>query len=191
MDVDCSNPTPGAILSFLLEFYGAVRFLCTNAVDELRVTVVDLKIVNVYNDSILPNKGLKGGWGNAFHVTMGEKEVLFDVGYKGGTLMQNIHALGIDVDKIEKSDSVACSPRPHGRIGIISGSENYYETTVHNCAPRHFGAQVYQNIDISFSRRTAQAFKRITQRCKFPVDKESNRSSAFSRSTPNSSGVEP
>lgn len=40
MDVDCSNPTPGAFLSFLLEFCGAVRFLCTNAVDELRVTVV-------------------------------------------------------------------------------------------------------------------------------------------------------
>jgi 7,8-dihydropterin-6-yl-methyl-4-(beta-D-ribofuranosyl)aminobenzene 5'-phosphate synthase len=63
---------------------------------------VDAKIVNVYNDSILLNKGLKGGWGNSFHITIGEREVFFDVGYKGGTLMQNIHALGIDVDKMEK-----------------------------------------------------------------------------------------
>jgi 7,8-dihydropterin-6-yl-methyl-4-(beta-D-ribofuranosyl)aminobenzene 5'-phosphate synthase len=63
---------------------------------------VDVKIVNVYNDSVLPNKGLKGSWRNAFHVTMGEREVLFDVGYKGGVLLRNIHALGIDVDKIEK-----------------------------------------------------------------------------------------
>jgi 7,8-dihydropterin-6-yl-methyl-4-(beta-D-ribofuranosyl)aminobenzene 5'-phosphate synthase len=63
---------------------------------------MDVKIVNVYNDSVLPNKGLKSSWGNAFHVTIGEREVLFDVGHKGGILMWNIHALGIDVDKIEK-----------------------------------------------------------------------------------------
>jgi 7,8-dihydropterin-6-yl-methyl-4-(beta-D-ribofuranosyl)aminobenzene 5'-phosphate synthase len=63
---------------------------------------VDAKIVNVYNDWILLNKGLKGGWGNSFHITVGDREALFDVGSKGGTLMQNIHALGMDVDKIEK-----------------------------------------------------------------------------------------
>lgn len=60
------------------------------------------KIVNVYNDWILLDRDLKGGWGESFHITMGDRQVLFDVGYKGKTLMQNIHALGIDVDKIEK-----------------------------------------------------------------------------------------
>jgi 7,8-dihydropterin-6-yl-methyl-4-(beta-D-ribofuranosyl)aminobenzene 5'-phosphate synthase len=63
---------------------------------------MDVKIVNVYNDSVLLNKGLKGGWGNSFHITVGDRQVLFDVGYKGGTLMRNVHALGVDVNKIEK-----------------------------------------------------------------------------------------
>lgn len=63
---------------------------------------MDAKIVNVYNDRVLVNKGLKGGWGNCFHITVGEREVFFDVGYKGGTLMHNVYALGIDVERIEK-----------------------------------------------------------------------------------------
>jgi 7,8-dihydropterin-6-yl-methyl-4-(beta-D-ribofuranosyl)aminobenzene 5'-phosphate synthase len=63
---------------------------------------VDAKIVDLYNDSVLSDRGLKEGWGNAFHITVGERQVLFDVGYKGGTLMQNVHALGVDVNRIEK-----------------------------------------------------------------------------------------
>lgn len=60
------------------------------------------KIVSVYNDWILLNKGLKGGWGSSFHITVDDRQVLFDVGYKGNTMMHNVRALGIDVDKIEK-----------------------------------------------------------------------------------------
>lgn len=63
---------------------------------------MDARILNVYNDSILTNKGLRGGWGNSFHITIGDSRVLFDVGYRGGILMRNIHALGIDVDRVEK-----------------------------------------------------------------------------------------
>ncbi len=63
---------------------------------------MDAKIVNAYNDGILLNKGLKGGWGNSFHITVGDRQVFFDVGYRGGILMQNIRALGIDVNNVEK-----------------------------------------------------------------------------------------
>lgn len=58
--------------------------------------------MNVYNDGIMLNKDLRGGWGNSFHITIGDGHVLFDVGYRGGILMRNIHALGIDVNKIDK-----------------------------------------------------------------------------------------
>jgi 7,8-dihydropterin-6-yl-methyl-4-(beta-D-ribofuranosyl)aminobenzene 5'-phosphate synthase len=63
---------------------------------------LDAKITNVYNDLILPDKGFKKGWGECFHISIGDKEVLLDVGYRGKILMNNIHALGIDVDKIDK-----------------------------------------------------------------------------------------
>jgi metal-dependent hydrolase (beta-lactamase superfamily II) len=64
--------------------------------------MMEAKVVNVYNDRILLNMGLKGGWGESFHITVGDREVFFDVGYKGNTLMRNVHALGIDIDKVEK-----------------------------------------------------------------------------------------
>ncbi|MGA2767077.1 MAG: MBL fold metallo-hydrolase [Candidatus Bathyarchaeia archaeon] len=63
---------------------------------------MNAKIVNVYNDRVLPDKGLKGGWGDCFHITFCEKKVLFDAGYKGKILMNNIRALGISVDEVDK-----------------------------------------------------------------------------------------
>lgn len=63
---------------------------------------MEVKILNVYNNEALPGKGLKGGHGESFHITIGDKEVLFDVGWKGKKLMHNVHRLGINVDKIDK-----------------------------------------------------------------------------------------
>jgi len=68
----------------------------------VRTMEVDAKIVNVYNDRILLNKGLKGGWGESFHITIGNEETLLDVGYKGDKLMHNMHALGKDVNKTDR-----------------------------------------------------------------------------------------
>ena len=63
---------------------------------------MEVKILNVYNNEALPGKGLKGGHGESFHITMGDKEVLLDVGWRGRKFMHNVHRLGIDVDKIDK-----------------------------------------------------------------------------------------
>jgi 7,8-dihydropterin-6-yl-methyl-4-(beta-D-ribofuranosyl)aminobenzene 5'-phosphate synthase len=62
---------------------------------------MDVKIVNVYNNEALPTKGLKSGHGESFHITIGDKQVLFDVGWKGKRLMHNVKTLGIDVDGID------------------------------------------------------------------------------------------
>jgi 7,8-dihydropterin-6-yl-methyl-4-(beta-D-ribofuranosyl)aminobenzene 5'-phosphate synthase len=66
------------------------------------VATLEVKIVTVYNNEALPERGLKSGHGASYHITEGDKEILFDLGWKGRRLMHNIHALGIDVDKIGK-----------------------------------------------------------------------------------------
>jgi 7,8-dihydropterin-6-yl-methyl-4-(beta-D-ribofuranosyl)aminobenzene 5'-phosphate synthase len=63
---------------------------------------MDVKILNVYNDEALQGKGFKPGHGESFHITAGDEEVLFDVGWKGRKLMHNIDRLGIKIDKISK-----------------------------------------------------------------------------------------
>ena len=64
-------------------------------------TPVDIRIVNVYNNEALPARNLKSGHGESFHITMGDKQVLFDVGQKGKRLMQNLGVIGIDADDID------------------------------------------------------------------------------------------
>lgn len=63
---------------------------------------MNAKITNIYNDKILPKRGLKGGRGECFHITVGDKAALLDTGYKGNMLMRNIHALRLNVDEIDK-----------------------------------------------------------------------------------------
>jgi 7,8-dihydropterin-6-yl-methyl-4-(beta-D-ribofuranosyl)aminobenzene 5'-phosphate synthase len=63
---------------------------------------MDVKIINVYNNEALPARGLKKGHGESFHITIGDKEVLLDVGWKGGRLMHNMKKLGIDPDDIDR-----------------------------------------------------------------------------------------
>jgi 7,8-dihydropterin-6-yl-methyl-4-(beta-D-ribofuranosyl)aminobenzene 5'-phosphate synthase len=63
---------------------------------------MDVKITNVYNNEVLPEKGLKGGHGQSFHITTDDKEVLFDVGWKGNKQTHNMETLGIRADKIDK-----------------------------------------------------------------------------------------
>ena len=63
---------------------------------------MDVKIVNIYNNRVLPEKGLKSGHGESFHIIVGDKEVLFDVGWKGGRLIHNMNRLGLNADRIDK-----------------------------------------------------------------------------------------
>jgi len=64
-------------------------------------TLLDVRVVNVYNNEALPARDLESGHGESFHITMGDKQVLFDVGWKGRRLMHNLDVLGIDVDDID------------------------------------------------------------------------------------------
>ncbi len=65
------------------------------------VIVMDVKIINVYNNDALPARELKSGHGESFHITLGGKQVLFDVGWKGSKFMHNMKMLGIDADDID------------------------------------------------------------------------------------------
>ena len=62
---------------------------------------VDVKIINIYNNEALSGKGLKNGHGESFHITIGDIQLLFDVGWKGKKLMHNAKVLGINADDID------------------------------------------------------------------------------------------
>ncbi|MCK5218373.1 MBL fold metallo-hydrolase, partial [bacterium] len=63
---------------------------------------MNIKIVNVYNDKALPHKGFQAGAGESFHISIGNQQVLFDVGWQGAKLMHNLRKLKINPDKIDK-----------------------------------------------------------------------------------------
>ena len=63
---------------------------------------MDVRITNVYNDRVLPNKGLRSGHGQSFHITVGAERILFDVGWRGGIFVHNLTSLGISADEIDK-----------------------------------------------------------------------------------------
>jgi 7,8-dihydropterin-6-yl-methyl-4-(beta-D-ribofuranosyl)aminobenzene 5'-phosphate synthase len=63
---------------------------------------MDVKITNIYNNEVLPGKGLKSGHGECFHIAMGEKQALLDTGLSGRKLMHNVKRLGVNVDDIDK-----------------------------------------------------------------------------------------
>lgn len=63
---------------------------------------LDVKITSVYSNEALPATGLKSGHGESFHIKTDDKEVLFDVGWKVKTLMNNMERLGIKADNIGK-----------------------------------------------------------------------------------------
>jgi len=61
-----------------------------------------MRITNVYNDKALPNKGLRSGHGQSFHIVLGAEHILFDVGWRGRIFAQNLASLGISADEIDK-----------------------------------------------------------------------------------------
>ena len=63
---------------------------------------MEVKVLNVYNNEALPGQNFRSGHGESFLITAGSREILLDTGWKGNILMQNIRALGIDVNAIDK-----------------------------------------------------------------------------------------
>ena len=78
----------------------AFKFL--NKLVCFEVAAVEVKVLNVYNNEALPGQDFRNGHGESFLITAGSREILLDTGWKGNILMQNICALGIDVNAIDK-----------------------------------------------------------------------------------------
>jgi len=68
-----------------------------------------MKITIIYDNEIVENiKGLKAGWGFSCFIQTKEKNILFDTGWDGDTLISNMKLLGInpkDIDLVVISHS--------------------------------------------------------------------------------------
>ena len=107
------------------------------------------RVINVYNNEALPEKGLKSGHGESFHITIGDTQVLFDVGWKGKKLMHNAKVLGINADDI---DIMILS---HGHRDHTWGLKSFLKartagTQMPICAPKCVGTQDRKKMDISY-----------------------------------------
>jgi len=60
-----------------------------------------VRILNVYNNNALQDKGLKSDYGNSFYFEIGEERILFDTGRRGDILLNNMKTLGISPDEID------------------------------------------------------------------------------------------
>jgi 7,8-dihydropterin-6-yl-methyl-4-(beta-D-ribofuranosyl)aminobenzene 5'-phosphate synthase len=60
------------------------------------------KITNVYTNESLDNKNLKGDHGQAFYITIGDKNILFDTGTKSDILLHNMKILGISPSNVDQ-----------------------------------------------------------------------------------------
>ncbi len=62
---------------------------------------MSIRITNVYNNNSIGGKGLKGGHGQAFYIETEDVKLLFDAGWKGEHVINNMKILDIDVNKID------------------------------------------------------------------------------------------
>jgi len=63
---------------------------------------MEAKILNIYNNEVLPGRGLKGAHGESFIITIGDKTILLDTGWKPRVFLNNLAKLGVDQNGIEK-----------------------------------------------------------------------------------------
>ena len=63
---------------------------------------MQVKIINIYSNVGQPEKNLKGAYGNGFYLEFGSEKILFDLGWKGKILLNNLNELNINVDEIGK-----------------------------------------------------------------------------------------
>jgi 7,8-dihydropterin-6-yl-methyl-4-(beta-D-ribofuranosyl)aminobenzene 5'-phosphate synthase len=58
------------------------------------------KILNVYNNNVLPEAGLQASHGAAFVISIGNDHVLLDTGWKPEILLANMARLRVDLDQL-------------------------------------------------------------------------------------------
>jgi 7,8-dihydropterin-6-yl-methyl-4-(beta-D-ribofuranosyl)aminobenzene 5'-phosphate synthase len=63
---------------------------------------MNAKVLNLYDSKVYAGKKLKADFGSSFHITVGEYQVLLDLGSSGEVLAYNSRALGIDFNDISK-----------------------------------------------------------------------------------------
>jgi len=63
---------------------------------------MEVRILNVYNNDVLPGRGLKGSHGESFIITVGDRKILLDTGWKPRVFLHNLAKLGVDPNTIEK-----------------------------------------------------------------------------------------
>ena len=61
-----------------------------------------VRVLNLYENHVIPDKGLQSGHGESFLIQSDELSLLFDVGWKGKRLINNLKILGINPDLIKK-----------------------------------------------------------------------------------------
>ncbi|MFX1283410.1 MAG: MBL fold metallo-hydrolase [Promethearchaeota archaeon] len=61
-----------------------------------------VKITNVFTNEFPDNKNLKGGHGQAFYISTGDENILFDTGANSEILLHNMNELGVSPDNITK-----------------------------------------------------------------------------------------
>jgi 7,8-dihydropterin-6-yl-methyl-4-(beta-D-ribofuranosyl)aminobenzene 5'-phosphate synthase len=63
---------------------------------------MNAKILNLYDSKVCAGKKLTADFGSAFHITIGENQVLLDLGSSGEVLANNAQSLGIDFNNVSK-----------------------------------------------------------------------------------------
>lgn len=63
---------------------------------------MDAKVLNLYDSKVCAGKKLKADFGCSFHITVGQHQVLLDLGSSGDVLVYNSQTLSVDIDKISK-----------------------------------------------------------------------------------------
>ncbi|MBD3337978.1 MAG: MBL fold metallo-hydrolase, partial [Candidatus Lokiarchaeota archaeon] len=51
---------------------------------------MNVRVTNIYNNFALEKKGFKADWGNSFLIETPEEKILYDCGYKGDILLNNM-----------------------------------------------------------------------------------------------------
>ena len=60
------------------------------------------KITNIYTNESPDDENLKGDHGQAFYITIGDNNILFDTGTKSDILLQNMNYLGISPSSVDQ-----------------------------------------------------------------------------------------
>ncbi len=57
---------------------------------------MDITIINIYSEDVLPGRHLKAGRGEAFYIMIGNNRLMLDVGMSGTKLLHNMQVLGLE-----------------------------------------------------------------------------------------------